>query len=298
MLSRLRGERALAIRFILAVVLSVLVAAPAWAAPSAVLWDRWTEQDAASKQIIDHSFWDGFIKSFVVRGGDGINRVAYARALKEQKALSSYLKQLQLVPIGRYNRNEQLAYWINLYNALTVSMILENYPVGSIKEITLEKKDASDFVFGLPKLLSRLFSDGPWDGKLAMVQGVELSLNDIEHRILRPIWKDPRIHYALNCAAIGCPNLQGRAFTGANAETLLEKGARDFVNHPRAVTIKEEKGLFVSSLYIWYMDDFGGKEINVLRHLHKYAHPILRSAIGEFTEISGDEYDWSLNEAR
>ena len=104
------------------------------------------------------------------------------------------------------SRDEQLAYWINLYNALTVKVILDHYPVKSILDIDISPG---------------WFSIGPWGKKLVAVEGVEISLDDIEHRILRPIWRDPRIHYALNCAAVGCPNLLREAFTGATAEVLL-----------------------------------------------------------------------------
>ena len=95
-------------------------------------------------------------------------------------------------------------------------------------------------------------------------QGAEVSLNDIEHRILRPIWKDARIHYAVNCAAVGCPNLRRTAFTGDNAESLLELAARDYVNNPRGARFDDGGGLVVSSLYSWYREDFGGSVAGVL----------------------------------
>lgn len=125
----------------------------------------------------------------------------YAEVTKEDKTLlNDYLDQLSKLDPREFNRQEQYAYWVNLYNALTVKLILDNYPVASITK------------------LGGLFSFGPWDEKVFTVAGQTLTLNDIEHRILRPIWKDPRTHYAVNCASLGCPNLQSQAFTAQNTE--------------------------------------------------------------------------------
>ncbi len=134
--------------------------------------------------------------------------------------MKNYLQSLQGISISGYNRKEQQAYWINLYNALTVDLIISRFPVASIRDINIS-----------PGLLAR----GPWGAKLFTVEGEKLSLDDIEHRILRPIWKDERIHYGVNCASLGCPNLQPAAYTGENTEALLDKGAKEFINHARGV---------------------------------------------------------------
>ncbi len=160
-------------------------------------------------------------------------------------------------------RPEQLAYWINLYNALTVQVVLDHYPVASIHDIAIS-----------PGLLAI----GPWDKPLIEIEGAAVSLNDIEHRILRPIWRDPRIHYAVNCASIGCPDLQARAFTAETAEALLEAAARAYVNHPRGARV-EAGELTVSSIYAWYREDFGGTEAGVIAHLKRYAAPELAKAL-------------------
>ena len=128
------------------------------------------------------------------------------------------------------------------------------------------------------------------------MEGVALSLNDIEHRILRPIWRDPRIHYAVNCAALGCPNLRMTAFTGANADEVLDRAARDYVNHPRGVTIRDGS-LVVSSIYIWFQEDFGAGAMDVIAHLKRYAGPELRNRLMTVDGIDDDEYDWNLNDA-
>ena len=119
-----------------------------------------------------------------------------------------------------------MPYWINLYNAFTVHLILEHYPQDSIVDIR----------YGF-------FDFGPWDEKLLQIEDEEVSLNDIEHRILRPIWKDPRLHYALNCASLGCPNLQPESFYPGNVESLLNSRARDYINHPRGLRFENEDDL-------------------------------------------------------
>jgi hypothetical protein len=168
-----------------------------------------------------------------------------------------------------------------MYNALTVSVVLDFYPVKSIQDIDLGPG---------------LFTIGPWDKKPIKVDDEAVSLNDIEHRILRPIWKDPRIHYAVNCASVGCPNLQRAAYTAARMDTMLERAASTFVNNPRGARFSDGK-LVVSKIYAWFLDDFGGSKDAVLNHLRKYANKDLANKLGQATGISGYEYDWNLNDA-
>jgi hypothetical protein len=251
-------------------------------APKAELWDRWTEHDPASRERIDHGVWQRLLATYVSRDESGLNRVAYARVTPaDRQALADYVAGLVATPIGSFNRAEQRAYWINLYNALTVQLVLDHYRVSSIRDIDIS-----------PGLLA----DGPWDKKLVRIEGEEISLNDIEHRILRPIWRDPRIHYAVNCAAVGCPNLQRTAFTGENTEDLLDLAARDYVNNPRGARV-EERGLVVSSIYSWFREDFGGDVAGVLAHLRRYAEPQLKRRLEGIDAIAGDTYDWTLNDA-
>ena len=252
-------------------------------APQADLWPKWQKHDSASVQKIDHSTWDKLLKEYLVASHpSGINRVRYGSvAPEDRKALKSYIANLQSLPISAYNRAEQKAYWINLYNALTVEIVLSRYPVESIRDIAISPG---------------LFSRGPWDAKLLTVEGEKLSLNDIEHRILRPVWKDERVHYAVNCASVGCPNLQPTAYTGANTEELLEKGAGEYVNHPRGVALKSGK-LYVSSIYDWFKDDFGADRDRLLEHWLKYAEKDLAGALKTYKGGLSYSYDWSLNGA-
>ncbi len=250
-------------------------------APKANLWPRWQAFSAASTAVIDHGPWNRFLKTYIKKGPDGVNRVLYGHVSDADKAvLHGYINRLRLTLIEDYNRAEQMAYWINLYNALTVKLVLNYYPVKSIKDI-----DISTGIFG-----------GPWDRKLLNVRGEPLSLNDIEHRILRPIWRDPRIHYAVNCAAIGCPNLQPVAFTGANADTLLEHAGQNYVNDRRGARVEDGR-LIVSKIYAWFVEDFGGSEQSIIRHLRQKAEPPLARALKGRTAIDDYEYDWGLNDA-
>jgi hypothetical protein len=264
------------------VVVAILLAhSMVHAAPKAELWARWQKHDPASTQKIDHSPWDRFLKQYVVAPHpSGINRVRYQALTPEDlKSLRDYLQSMQSLAISSFNRAEQKAYWINLYNAFTVDLILSRFPVASIRDINIS-----------PGLLAR----GPWGAKLLTVESEKLSLDDIEHRILRPIWKDNRVHYAVNCASLGCPNLQPVAYTSGNTEALLEQGAREFINHPRGVAIDKGR-LQVSSIYIWFQEDFGGDAEDLMEHWQKYANPGLAEALEKYSGGLAHDYDWRLN---
>jgi len=250
-----------------------------WAAPASDLWHKWAVHDADSKFIIDHSEWDDLTRRFVTQSQDGINRIAYSKfQAADKQQLQGYILALSTTPISQYTRDEQRAFWINLYNAITVNVILDNYPVASIR-----------------KIKSGFFSSGPWEKKLVSVDAEIITLNDIEHRILRPIWQDARIHYAVNCASIGCPNLQPRAFTAKKTEAMLAEAAVEFINHSRAVDVKEGK-LRVSSIYKWYKIDFGGTDAGVINHLRQYAKPPLAQQLSNIESIDDDShYNWAIN---
>jgi hypothetical protein len=263
--------------------LVLLVCAVALAAPKADLWELWLAHEPDSSARVDHSAWSRFLGRYIVIGKDGINRVAYGEVTDEDMAsLEEYIARLEAVPVSRLRRAEQRALWINLYNSLTVKVVLDHYPVESIRDIDISPG---------------FFADGPWGKELATVEGEGLSLDDIEHRILRPIWKDPRIHYAVNCAALGCPNLRAEAFTAENADRLLDEGAGEYVNHTRGAWFEGER-LHVSSIYKWFMEDFGGSHEGVLDHLRRYARPELRERLEGERRFRGHDYDWTLNEAR
>jgi len=252
-------------------------------APKSELWERWTGHSPSANAAVDHSLWDAFLAGNLVSNTDGVNRLAYAKVSKaDRRRLADYLSALAAVPIAEFSRDEQRAFWINLYNALTVDVVLEHYPVDSIRDISISPG---------------FFSVGPWGKKLIRVDGEELSLDDIEHRILRPIWNDPRIHYAVNCAALGCPKLMGVAFTASNTEELLDRGAKDYINSEYGVYVDSDARLFASSLYDWYQQDFGGNEAGVIEHLRLYAGPELARKLEGISEVYDFDYDWTLIDA-
>lgn len=264
-------------------VFGMLLAGSAWAAPKAALWDRWERHDQTSPHVLNHTLWANFLKRNLVLGDDGISRVRYGQISSDDGGfLRVYLNELQRTAVSTLRREEQRAFWINLYNAQTVKLVMERYPVESILDLAITPG---------------FFTKGPWGAKLLQVENESISLDDIEHRILRPIWKDPRLHYALNCASLGCPNLQAQPFTASNTESLLDAAARAFINHPRGVSVVDGR-LRVSSLYEWFATDFGGADRAVIEHLRGYANPELAAQLRAIEKISGDDYDWALNDAR
>ena len=261
--------------------LMLLLSPPLAAAPTAELWERWTAHDPASTSTIYHGAWTQFLRTYVTPSDDRVSRIDYGNvAAEDRRSLEAYVERLTETPISGFNRVEQRAFWINLYNALTVKVVLDQYPVESILDISISPG---------------WFSFGPWDKKLITVEGEELSLNDIEHRILRPIWRDPRIHYAVNCASYGCPNLREVAFTPDNTEPLLEQAAREYVNHPRAAAFIGGK-LIVSSIYHWFKEDFGDSDRGVIEHLKIYADSELAASLATTGRLGGHDYDWALND--
>jgi hypothetical protein len=260
-------------------VILILIAASAAAAPKAELWSIWEASDPASTEVVDHSAFGSFLSKYLVEN-DGVNLIRYgAVSERDKSSLDAYIAHLQTIGISGLSRSEQRPYWINLYNAFTAKLILDHYPVKSIRNIKL----------------GGIFSSGPWDAKLLEIEGEAVSLNDIEHRILRPIWNDNRIHYAVNCASYSCPNLQPMPFTRDNTEELLESGARSYVNHDRGVHFDGNK-LTVSSIYSWYRDDFGGREATVIEHLLVYADGDLSRRLEAYDGSLRDDYNWTLNE--
>ncbi len=263
--------------------LLLLTTTMVWAGPRADLWERWTEHDPDSTLVIDHSAWDAFLQDYLVTDTPGgVNRINYGVvSAAGRELLNGYIRDMQALDIDSYSRNEQLPYWINLYNAVTVAVVLDAYPVSSIRRIRL----------------GPLLSIGPWDADIITVNGIAMSLNDVEHRIIRPIWPDPRIHWVVNCASYGCPNLRASALTGENWDREFEAAAFEFIRHPRAVRFDGDT-LWLSSLFEWYPEDFGDeREIqDVLDYVARYAAPGLADQVRTHNGRIRYHYDWSLND--
>ncbi len=240
--------------------------------------DYFEKSDPDNTEIVNHQSFQDIINTYLDdNNSSGINKFNYKNvSSNDKKALKDYLKYLSNIKVTKLNKDEQMAYWINMYNALTIEVILDNYPVESIKDIK-----------------SGIFTPGPWKLKLITVNNIELSLNDIEHSILRPIWKDKRIHYAVNCASMGCPNLGKTVYSADTLNEMLEMAASDYINHPRGVKFENNK-LILSSIYNWYKDDFGTKS-DLLQHLSEYAEGTLKNKLLTWTGSIKYGYDWELN---
>lgn len=251
------------------------------AAPSSDAIKFWTVSDETSTQTVSHAAWQSLLDDYLIsETPSGVNLFDYQAVTDEdKKALKLYLDELQSVKPRELNKAEQFAYWVNMYNALTVDVVLDEYPVDSIRSI---------------RFLTSPF--GPWDKNFMKIEGKKLSLNNIEHGILRPIWQDPRIHFAVNCASIGCPNLMPTAFTAENADELMEQAAHDYIGHPRAVVI-DGSTLKLSSIFDWYGADFGDDQSMINEYLSDY----IAEGV-EFDPTSTYDvdfhYDWSLNEPK
>jgi hypothetical protein len=232
---------------------------------------------------------DTLFGRYVSLSADGVNRVAYARwkaNAADIAALEAWIAGAAARRPSAMPRAEAFAFWANLYNALTLKVVLERYPVRSIRDIRST---------GVP-FDPRQFN-GPWRTRLVTIEGRAMSLDDIEHGTMRPTFRDPRVHYAVNCASIGCPNLRPRAFTAARLEAELDDAARAFVNHPRGASVQPDGRLRVNSIYHWFREDFGGDEAGVIAHLRRYAAPPLAARLASATTIAGHDYDWALNDA-
>jgi hypothetical protein len=244
-----------------------------------------TKFTAGSAKTVDHRVWDRLLKTYVVPGSDGLNRVAYSRLKADHAQLKAYVASLEAIDVAALDRPEQFAFWANLYNAKTIDVVLDKYPVKSIKDVSLGGG------------LKSLVGGGPWQAKVITVAGQSMSLDDIENVVMRPTFKDPRVHYSVNCASVGCPNLQPDAFTGANLEQQLTAAGKAFVNSPRGVVVTGGRAK-VSSIYSWFKADFGGTDAKVLDHLKSFASPELKAKLDPLTTIADHDYDWALADVK
>ncbi len=227
-----------------------------------------------------HAPWDRLLDAHVEPGPEGVNRVDYAawRAdAADRNALEAYIETLEAQRVSDFGEDAAFAYWANLYNAVTVRLILDEAPERSIRQIR-----------------PHLFAIGPWGVERVTVEGEALSLDDIEHEIMRERFEAAMVHYAVNCASIGCPNLKRTAWRAEGLQAALDAAARAYINHPRGVTVTGD-GLVVSRIYKWFREDFGGSQAGVIDHLLDYAEPGLAEEIRANPHIDGHAYDWSLN---
>jgi hypothetical protein len=222
-------------------------------------------------QTLDHAAFNTLLNKYVKNG-----RVDYKGFQREAAALDQYLKTLEKTDTKRLPPKEQFAFYVNAYNAWTIKLVLSEYP--GIKSI----KDLGGFF------------TTPWKKKICRIDGSLLTLDDIEHTILRPRFKDPRIHFVVNCASKSCPPLRSEAFLASMLDHQLDDSARTFINSSKYNYLKGQT-LYVSKIFKWYASDF---ENDVVGFFLKYAQGSLKDALKlnrNTIEVEYLDYDWSLN---
>ncbi|MEP1034368.1 DUF547 domain-containing protein [Ekhidna sp.] len=229
---------------------------------------------AIAQDEVTHDSYDQLLQKYV----DDDGMVNYKGLKSDRSRLKSYLSILENnSPKKSWTRDQKLAYWINAYNAYTLDLILEHYPVASIKDIGSAIK--------IP------FVSTAWDIKFIKIDGKEYDLNNIEHGIIRKDFDEPRIHFALVCAAVSCPKLQNRAYTPGKLDEQLTKAAKEFLSNPAKNNFKNSNQATLSKLFNWYGGDFK-KEGSLIDYINRYAP----TKLNKNADIDWMEYIWKLNE--
>ena len=236
-------------------------------------------------QIVDHTLFSELLEKHVSESGF----VDYA-GIKEREELDAYLNVLAATSPEELSTDEAIAFWINAYNAYTIKLIVENYPVGSIREISPFR--IKGLRLAIPKINS------PFEYRLAVIDGNTYSLDDIEHGILRKQFDEPRIHFALVCASISCPPLRREAFTGERLHEQLDDQARAFLYDESKNKIAPGDTIYLSRIFNWFQGDFGDSKVDLQRYLALYFEGVVQEKLlkGDY-KVRYLDYDWSLNEA-
>ena len=227
---------------------------------------------ATAAPAVDNSLYAELLQKYVADG-----KVDYAGFKSEETKLDRYLKILETVNPETLSRDAQFAYYINLYNAWTIKLILSAYPgIKSIKD------------------LGSLFQS-PWKKKIVRVDGDVITLDQVEHEILRPRFKDPRVHFAINCASRSCPPLRSEPYREDTLDRQLEDATRSFINNPKNFKLDGDE-LYVSRIFDWFSKDF---QDDPLGFYLKYATGDLKKKLqaeSDRIKVRYLDYDWSLND--
>lgn len=228
------------------------------------------DKPSAQSISISHVLWDNLLKKYV----DTLGNVDYDGFKKDKGKLDSYLGVLSKNPPSlNWTKEEQIAYWINAYNAFTISLVAKHYPITSIKDIKS----------GIP------FINSVWDIQFIKIGNKTYDLNNIEHSILRKKFKEPRIHFAINCASYSCPRLRNEAYTSAKLESQLTEAAISFLSDKTKNNITTDN-IHISKIFDWFTSDFT-KHGSLIEFLNQYS-PV---RINPKTKIDYKEYIWTLN---
>ncbi|MEM7109026.1 MAG: DUF547 domain-containing protein [Bacteroidota bacterium] len=222
-----------------------------------------------------HQLWSGLLKKYVTSEG----LVNYGELVNERSTLEKYLELLSnnAPDVEKWTYEEQLAYWINAYNALTVKLIIDNYPVNSIKDL---------HPLNIP------FVSSVWQKKFFKIGGEKMNLDHIEHKILRKQFNEPRIHFAINCASLSCPILLDEAFDPKRLEEQLEQQTVTFINDPNRNTITSQD-LKLSKIFSWFKGDFT-KNKSLIDFINQYSKIVVDRGV----DVKYLDYNWKLNEGK
>ncbi len=219
----------------------------------------------------DHLAYGELLASHVHNG-----RVDYKGFKADERRLDHYLDLLSQTDPALLDRNEQMAFYINAYNAWTIKLILDGYPgVKSIKD------------------LGSLFQ-APWKKKFVKLYGQTVSLDHIEHDILRPAFKDPRVHFAVNCASVSCPPLRGEPYSGKRLDWQLNDAVTNFINDGQSNYIDGDT-LYASRIFKWFSEDFGNDIAGYIRSYATGDLAVRMQKAGKSLKVEYLDYDWSLN---
>ncbi len=223
---------------------------------------------------VSHSIWNELTQKYVAENGD----VNYKGFVKDSTRLNEYLKILENNHPNdkHWSKDEQLAYWINAYNAFTVKLIVKNYPVKSIK----------DLGGGIYKV------NTTWDIKFIHIGDETYDLNNIEHGIIRKEFNEPRIHFAVNCASVSCPKLRNEAFVASKLDSQLTDQAKDFINNPTKNKISPNEAQ-LSKLFSWFKSDFT-ENMSLIEFINQYSN----TKLNKDTDLDYLDYSWELNEKK
>ncbi|MCA9394248.1 MAG: DUF547 domain-containing protein [Candidatus Omnitrophica bacterium] len=239
---------------------------------------------AESQTVMDYSAYDALLREYVNPRG----LVDYER-LCADPALGSVTEQLSRADPDRLDRGEALAFWINVYNAFTLKVICDNYPLESINDL-----------HGGGLILGTVFKTTIWDKKWFAINGEKMSLGHVEHKILRPRFEDPRIHFAIVCAARSCPPLRAEAYIAGRIEGQLDDQGRIFLSRPELNRFDlKSQTAHLSGIFKWFLKDFGKNKKDLLTYLAAFTpapevRDLLENQPGAWT-VRWNDYDWSLN---
>jgi len=231
-----------------------------------------------------HGLFSAVLQKYVHEG-----RVNYPGICKDPR-FEQYISQLKSTNPDRLRNNQdRFAFWINAYNAYTLKAVCERYPIKSINDL-----HSGGVVLG------HVFKTTIWDKNFVIVNNQPTNLNAIEHERIRPVYMDPRAHFALVCASKSCPDLRPEAYEGEKLDSQLNDQARQFLNHPQKNRFDiKNKQAYISKIFAWYAKDFGKSGREILLYLSKFLPENIAESIQSAPDrwtIHHLDYDWSLNE--